>query len=188
MDNFIKEYRGVLSGDFCKAVIDKFECDPRKIDGRTGAGWNSDIKRSTDLKISDYWEWKEEDSVFRDSLNGPIQDFYNGPISACYQHIGNSLDTGYNVQRTEPGEFYSWHNDAAAFSNPQGVFMRIFTFIWYLNDIRDGGETEFADGTMITPEEGKLVLFPATWVHAHRGKTPASETKYIATGWFYEQY
>ena len=60
---------------------------------------------------------------------------------------------------------------------------RKLTFIWYLNDIKDGGYTEFIDGTKIKPEVGKLVIFPASWEFLHRGVPPKSEDKYLCTGW-----
>ena len=55
----------------------------------------------------------------------------------------------------------------------------------YLNDVRGpGGETEFAHQEIkVTPQEGKLVLFPPFWTHLHRGVTLEHGVKYIATTW-----
>ena len=188
MDNYIREYRNVLTKEFCKQTISKFEGDLRKSPGVSASGFDEGIKRSTDLLITNHLSWENEDSVFRNSLSTPIQKYYGDVIGPCYQSVDNSLDTGYNIQRTEPGQFYDWHNDAHSVRLPEGVFMRIFTFIWYLNDIQKGGETEFRDGTKIQPEAGKLLMFPATWVHTHIGVSPVNETQYIATGWFYTRY
>jgi hypothetical protein len=52
-----------------------------------------------------------------------------------------------------------------------------------LNDVYEGGETEFVDGTLIKPERGKLIIFPAYWNYHHQGRPPISNTKYIVTGW-----
>ena len=60
---------------------------------------------------------------------------------------------------------------------------RKLTFIWYLNDIIEGGDTEFSSGLKIKPETGKIVIFPALWPWVHRGNPPKSENKYICTGW-----
>ena len=64
---------------------------------------------------------------------------------------------------------------------------RVITFIWYLNNIDEGGETEFWGDYKIKPKKGKLIFFPACWCFPHRGKTPISDDKYIITGWFYKE-
>ena len=61
---------------------------------------------------------------------------------------------------------------------------RIVTFLFYLNDVEEGGETFFYNGK-VKPEAGKLILFPATWTYNHKGNMPISNDKYIVTGWFY---
>ena len=55
---------------------------------------------------------------------------------------------------------------------------RYLAYLWYLNDIEEGGETNF-DGLTIRPESGKLLVFPPMWMFPHNGKPPVSEPKYI---------
>ena len=62
---------------------------------------------------------------------------------------------------------------------------RVITFLWYLNTVEEGGETELLGSVNIKPERGKLLLFPASWTFPHRGKMPISHDKYIVTGWFH---
>ena len=51
-------------------------------------------------------------------------------------------------------------------------------------DKKDGGYTEFFDGTRLQPECGSVVFFPATWTFVHRGyKTKVN--KYLCNGWIY---
>ena len=61
----------------------------------------------------------------------------------------------------------------------------MFTYLWYLNTVIEGGETVFWDSYKIKPEAGKIVLFPACWTFPHTGKMPISNDKYIITGWIY---
>lgn len=75
---------------------------------------------------------------------------------------------------------YVYHHDSKSDTKMQ----RQMTFIWYLNDIDIGGETEFWGNVKIIPKRGMLVLFPATWTYIHRGCVPNSDDKYIITGWF----
>ena len=180
--NFIYTERNALPKSFCNNVIEKFEQDNRKRQGQVGDGVRLDIKRSSDLSISKLDDWESYDQAFYKSLNIGLKK-YNNFIPEEYiknkalSELGN--DTGYQIQRTQPGDYYIWHHDQTT--------TRLVTFIWYLNDIKDGGYTEFIDGTRIQPEAGKLVIFPATWDFLHRGVSPKTETKYLCTGWVHIQ-
>ena len=91
---------------------------------------------------------------------------------------------GFNMQRTNPGEFYHWHCDEDQLHNK---WARSITYIFYLNDIHNDGYTEFYNGLKIQPRQGHCLIFPATWSFVHRGYPPKDETKYIITGWIYSQ-
>ena len=179
LSRYIYIKKDALPKSFCFNVIEKFEQDDRKTQGVVGSGINFDMKRSLDMNISSYQDWDSFDLAFFKNLNTELESYRNFlPEIFKISNTGPKLtgdDTGYQIQRTQPGDFYDWHHDYMG--------TRIFTFIWYLNDIKEGGYTEFLDGTKIQPETGKLVIFPATWMYVHRGVTPVNETKYICTGW-----
>ena len=180
--NFIYTERNALPKSFCNNVIEKFEQDDRKRQGQVGGGVDLDIKRSSDLSISEFCDWESYDKAFYKSLNIGLKRYSNFIPeeyikNKALSELGN--DTGYQIQRTQPGDYYIWHHDQTT--------TRLLTFIWYLNDIKDGGYTEFIDGTRIQPEAGKLVMFPATWDFLHRGVSPKTETKYLCTGWVHIQ-
>lgn len=62
---------------------------------------------------------------------------------------------------------------------------RHLVFMTYLNDINDGGETEFLHQNIkIKPKKGLTVIFPADWTFTHRGVTSPTEEKFIVTGWY----
>lgn len=48
--------------------------------------------------------------------------------------------------------------------------------------VTQGGATELF-GTKMAPKQGRLLIFPSTWVHMHRGGVPNSNDKYIVIGW-----
>jgi Rps23 Pro-64 3,4-dihydroxylase Tpa1-like proline 4-hydroxylase len=107
------------------------------------------------------------------------------PIYANAFPILNEMGThtihGTKLQRTPVGGGYHvWHCEQSHRENSQ----RLMTFIVYLNDIEEGGETELLyQHQRIKPKQGRLVLFPASYTHTHRGNPPLSNTKYIMTGW-----
>jgi len=179
-NSFIFEKKNALDAGFCQDVIRRFEENPQdQYQGRIGQQANEDnsIKRSTDLVVSGKQHWHDVDRALFKSLGFAIREFraqfpfFNGPFK----------DMGYGLQRTDAGEFYHWHIDGGShdFSHRQLVA------IWYLNDVEGpGGETEFLfQDVKVTPEAGKLVLFPPFWTHEHRGVTLQAGHKYIATTW-----
>ena len=124
-------------------------------------------------------EFADEDKTLVIELKKLIQNYldYIGSLNVGYagQFELNYDDSGFQLQKTTPGGFYDWHHD--------DMGHRKYTYIFYLNDIDHEGETEFANGLKIKPEQGKGLIFPATWTYAHRGIAPKDEIKYIATGW-----
>lgn len=62
---------------------------------------------------------------------------------------------------------------------------RTLVFMTYLNDIKDGGGTEWPyQNFQSSAEQGLTLLWPANWTHPHRGIVSKTEEKYIITGWY----
>ena len=180
--DFIYIQKDALPRSFCNNVIQKFELDDRKRQGQVGSGVRLDIKRSCDLSITGKEDWKSYDEAFFKSLNNALKEYLKFIPQEFIQFKALSRfedDTGYQIQKTQPGDYYIWHHDQTK--------TRLVTFIWYLNDVKDDGYTEFIDGTRIQPEAGKLIIFPATWDFLHRGVSPKTETKYLCTGWVHAE-
>lgn len=85
------------------------------------------------------------------------------------------------LQKTSVGGGYHiWHPEAG----DRATAGRILAFVLYLNDVEDGGETEFLyQHKRIKPKAGTLIISPAAFTHTHRGNPPLSNDKYIVTGW-----
>lgn len=81
------------------------------------------------------------------------------------------------------GGFFSWHTERMGCKFPSVT--RHLVFMMYLNDVTDGGETEFLHQKLkVDARKGKVVIWPVDWTHVHRGITSDTQEKYIATGWF----
>ena len=179
-NTFIFEKQGALSASLCDDIIARFEnTRDEQYPGRIGQTVNEDsgIKKTTDLVVSGKPHWKDVDRALFQSLGRAVMEFrekfiyFKGPFK----------DMGYNVQRYMPGEYYHWHIDGGSHEFSQ----RQLVALWYLNDVEGpGGETEFLfQETKVSPERGKLVLFPPFWTHEHRAVTVEKGVKYIATTW-----
>ena len=97
------------------------------------------------------------------------------PDSALYSIRQKIQKTGVS------GGFHSFHYENGDLINSH----RILAWAIYLNDVEEGGETEFLyQSQRVKPVKGRTVIFPAGFMHTHRGNPPISNEKYILTGWF----
>mgnify|MGYP003116139510 FL=1 len=90
--------------------------------------------------------------------------------------------TSMKIQKTLPTEGYHvWHIEhGKGFDNEP----RAFVFSVYLNDVEEGGETEFLHfSKRVKPKTGRIVIWPAGFPYVHRGNPPLSGEKYILTSW-----
>lgn len=171
-----------LDDSFCDKIIDLFERDFRKGPGITTLGEDKELKKTTDLFISDFSEdenWPKVDEILYEDLNVNIVKYTNKLSKMCSIPLWGheSKDSGYTIKRYEPGDYFHWHVD----SQCKEGWVRSLAAIWYLNDVKEGGETEFENGIKVKPKKGHLLLFPATWTYPHRGCSPKNENKYIIT-------
>lgn len=210
--DMIVQYDDVIPADKCKEIIEKFEYDHRKSAGITasdteGHADGTSIKKSTDLWISQWPEWKEYDEYFFKVLSPHVKKYLTyikEKLGDVVQSKGDMVDSGYQVQRTNVGESYDWHADddvspildtivfpLRGYRDSGTVLSarRLFTYMWYLNDDFDGGNTQFRVGgnnndiLNVAPKTGKLICFPASWYFYHRGETVTKGSKYVCTGW-----
>ncbi|WP_346838570.1 2OG-Fe(II) oxygenase [Microbulbifer sp. SAOS-129_SWC] len=93
-----------------------------------------------------------------------------------------------NLQHYEQakGGYYHWHSEH--FPHPtdpgQKSLHRVLFWLLFLNDVEEGGETEFCyQGAKIKPKKGSLILSPCGFTHTHRGNVPLSGDKTILTSW-----
>ena len=88
----------------------------------------------------------------------------------------------FNIQHYAPNEgFLGYHCERIQSQTNQ----RALVFMTYLNDVTDGGETEFKYQKLkVKPVKGKMVVWPTDFTHLHRGVVSPTQEKYIATGWY----
>ena len=202
-DPFIQIFPNSLSIDFCNEIIELHKIEPNKGPGTTIKGVFKNVKNTTDYRINQYPDkndcWYEINKKLVYELSKQLQNYVNilninifnsiKGTNSGYKIVDLNMltDDGFLVQKYEKGVGkYVYHNDAFISYNRNRS--RLITYLWYLNDIEEGGETEFLGGKFkIKPETGKLILFPASWIYPHQGCIPISSDKYIITGWLYEE-
>jgi hypothetical protein len=180
-NSFIFEKREALPDFLCDDMIARFEQnEAEQYVGRGGASMNSNesLKRTTDLIASGKEHWRDVDNNLFRSLAMALTEFKE--LYPYFSDMARFKDSGYNLQRYKEGEYYHWHVD----SDNKILADRQLVALWYLNDVEEGGETDFIfQGASITPQKGTLMLFPPFWTHEHRAGVVKKGVKYIATTW-----
>lgn len=191
--NLIYTYDHAISPLLCKTIIDMYEKEDDKYVGVTSGGYNPDKKETIDFVIPNgFSAWERINSFLNKELTKNIKKYFKqlnvidkvNILSPNY--IGTTFFQydSFMMQKyiKNKGKF-EYHNDFSC--DHEKSRYRMVTFIFYLNDVVDGGETEICGHTHIKPTAGKLLLFPASWTFPHCGKMPISSDKYIITGWLY---
>ncbi|WP_088329544.1 2OG-Fe(II) oxygenase [Lacimicrobium sp. SS2-24] len=91
-----------------------------------------------------------------------------------------------NAQRYPAGKggYPYWHSEVYPQAEHNDALHRILLFMYYLNDVEQGGETDFYyQDLSVRPKRGRMVIAPAYFTHTHRGQVPVSNDKYILTSW-----
>jgi len=201
--DFIYTNPNSLSKEICEDIIELYERDKKYVHrGVTGIGEDLKVKDTWDLAINlilnneEIKEWVNIHKLLYtelySNLKNYIESFNNNEvynknrIDTCNKFkiiCANPLKAEtFQIQKSEPltGK-YVYHQDGLY--ELQQKRYRIITYLWYLNDVDEGGETEFWGTYKVKPEAGKLIFFPATWSYPHCGNIPISNAKYIITGW-----
>ncbi|MES3022434.1 MAG: 2OG-Fe(II) oxygenase [Pseudomonadota bacterium] len=109
--------------------------------------------------------------------------------------IGELMRTMYragqiNVQKylQASGGYHHWHSEIYPQNASCETLHRALLFQFYLNDVAQGGETEFYyQKRKIEARAGRLIIAPAGFTHSHKGHVARSGDKYIATSWILYQ-
>lgn len=197
-ENYFYINNNSISKETCQEIINFFEMETTKYEGITAGGLNKQIKDTTDFLMptkNEDTKWKRIRTLLDKELDRNIKKYvkYINDLVSVDEETSPfkykvfdevvSYET-IQVQRYIKNKGrYIYHNDFQ--SDWDKKKYRIITFLWYLNDVEEGGETEFWNTHRVKPETGKLLLFPATWTYPHRGMMPISNDKYIMTGWIY---
>jgi hypothetical protein len=167
----------------CDDLI-KLHTNSQTVDGVCGRGVDKKTKDSKDLQlrpqeIKFYIELK---SYFDELEN--IIEIYKTKYKYCsYDLCGWQIDDNFNIQKYSPTQgYHAWHCEKSNL----GTARRHLVFMTYLNDVKEGGETEwFYQKLKVKPEKGLTIIFPTDWTFTHKGYTTIDEDKYIITGWYH---
>jgi hypothetical protein len=187
INNFIGVYDNYITPEECNKAIKLYE-DQNKFNNTINriGGEQSSILQKQDQQffavpnnVDVWWESLKPMMInFEMAFKHYIQ---NTGAQAAYDNTPFNF-TNLKIQKTLPTEGYHiWHIEhGKGFETAP----RAFVFSIYLNDVEDGGETEFLHfSKRVKPKTGRIVIWPAAFPYVHRGNSPLSGEKYILTSW-----
>ena len=187
INNFIGIYDGYLTKEECNKAIQLYE-NEQKINN-TLTREASEKASSLTKKDSQFFASGANCDVWVDTLK-PLM--FNFDMALKHYEMKTGVKDGYGIrdfkyttlkiQKTLPTEGYHiWHLEhGSGVENAR----RALVFTIYLNDVEEGGETEFLHfSKRVNPETGRIVIWPAGFPYVHRGNPPLSGEKYIITSW-----
>ena len=187
IDNFIGVYDNYITKEDCEKAIKLYEQQNKfkNTVNRIGSEKTPILKKQDQQYFAsheniDVWWENLKPMIFNlemafkhyDENTAASQAYSNFPFQFTNLKIQKTLPTeGYHVWHIEHGKGYE--NEA-----------RAFVFSIYLNDVEEGGETEFLHfSRRVKPKQGRIVIWPAAFPYLHRGNPPLSGEKYIITSW-----
>ena len=190
INNFIGIFDNVLLDEHCDWLIEFFE-RMQKIRGKVWKKQNLEKVSSTVKDFSTYFFQNEEDPLIINQQQGQIGHFVEA-VQFCYElyvreygaikELGSHvLNPDIKLLKTLPGEgYHGWHSEVGDVTSSR----RMLLCMLYLNDVSEGGETEFLyQQKRIEPVKGRMVICPTIFTHTHRGNPPLNTAKYMITTW-----
>lgn len=184
--NFIGVYDNYILPEECNKAIQLFE-NQNKFNNTVNRikSENASILKKQDKQFFmncnniDIW-WEELKPIILNFDLALKHYLENTGAKGIFDHDLNY--TTLKIQKTIPTEGYHvWHIEHQRGFNNEA---RALVFSIYLNDVEEGGETEFLHfSKRVKPKTGRIVIWPAGFPYVHRGNSPLSGEKYIITSW-----
>ena len=163
-------------------------------------------KRSTDVGKKKFDGTHESHvSNGRTSTNAWCQnECYNDTIAQRVMQRVTEIsnipqENSENLQllKYEEGEFYNTHHDYIDYLKNRQQGVRLLTIFLYLNDVEEGGGTNFPDlDITVLPKRGRALIWPSVKDEDPNGKDgrtrhqalpPIKGTKYGANAWIHQR-
>ena len=177
----------INNDELCKNIIHFFKNNSvlQKKGVTTGNTVNEEVKKTTDITINPESLKSKDYEIFVtyfDHLNKCFLD-YKEQYPFLKTFIKKISIGPFNIQKYSSGDHFSrLHSERTSIN----TLHRLFAWMTYLNDVKEenGGTTDFDSYKIkVKPEQGKTLIWPAEWTHAHYGSILKSGEKFIITGW-----
>lgn len=186
IDQFIGVYDNFILPGSCERIINWFENQKQFQDTVKRIDQNlADYDANDEALSINQYNYDVHIDIIKDVIANfklTLFDYLKETQALKYMGVSQVYYESFKIQKTVPGGGYHiWHVEK---NFNYEMLRRALAFIIYLNDVEDGGETEFLKQSVrIKPKTGRVVIWPAAFPFIHRGNPPLKQTKYILTSW-----
>ena len=181
VDDFVAVWDNYIPHTVCDSLVEQFELQQSQ-------GYTQ--PRNTEHARDEQQFLTEWDTIRQLRGRGVVEPFLErfwqcwAMYEQLYPHLIKPQPwqiLSMKTQRTLPTQgYHTWHYEADTDDNSR----RVAAFTLYLNTVERGGETEFLyQKRRVEAVKSRLVIWPASYTHAHRGNPPLDGAKLILTGW-----
>ena len=176
LEDYIKCYDNMVNDTLCNEIIEAYK--------QSGTSYINREQRPTFHELNISKKYKAEDPLwikpqkiitetFIDVVNLYMEDLEiarDFPVKYTFEE--------YRMKRYEANDYdqFKEHVDVQDYSSAR----RFVVIFLYLNDVLEGGESNFPRLDLaITPKQGRILVFPTNWQYRHAGLPVKSNDKYI---------
>jgi prolyl 4-hydroxylase len=174
LNDYIKVYDNVLDSITCRYLIDVFENNSDKHERVE----NNSKPNFTQFNLTENRKITEQVDNIHNYLIAKVYEYKRNYCQLfndiCFPQKHNFEQFRIKKYFPEKEDQFDTHVDVLDYSSSR----RYLAFLWYLNDVAEGGETVF-ENLSITPKVGSMLVFPPLWLFVHKGNPPISNIKYI---------
>ena len=177
--DYIAYFDNVLEEEICDKIISKFEHETKQQEHTILENHRS----FNEINITKNEGWVDIQNILLEKMQT-----YLGVYMKYFgvDEMSWPKQTGYEefrIKKYMPNDFdeFKFHVDVQDYATAR----RFLVFFFYLNTVKEGGETAFQKNKQselelkVKPTKGRLLMFPPLWTHPHVALKPISEPKYI---------
>ena len=176
---YISYWDDVLTKEQCSMIIDRFEKNVEQQEDTLLEGH----RHFKELNITDnFKDWEDVQMLLLDKMQEYLAKYKTmfsiddkvWPPQLAFEQ--------FRIKKYEPNgkDEFAFHVDVGNHATAR----RFLVFFWYLNDVEEGGETEFLYANLkVQPKKGTLLVHPAGFPYYHKGNVPISDDKHVLISW-----
>tara|TARA_E500000081_G_scaffold11909_1_gene14459 strand:- start:22062 stop:22688 length:627 start_codon:yes stop_codon:yes gene_type:complete len=167
LDDFVCQFQLDDAKDLCEEVIERLKPSTRWYNSGVASGKvEPNLRDSMQISYDPNSPPVEHEPLL--AFAQECLDVYTTERKEAGDVPAFGMTEGYNILKYKGDGSQAYHAVHSDQGWPNNIHRHV-SFCMYLNDIEEGGETEFpAHELKIEPKAGRGLIFPASWVYSHR--------------------